>query len=356
MTAMHAMTDFLLKLTDHRDRDLLELTLSKAIIGVLPLQRIVVARVISEAGQKRWLEVTRLDAKGGGKVADPLRVDFLSLPPLEEAPDRTRCLQTGQQIDVAWAGEGGPCITLVPLFEDSRSSDEGVIELHAERPLTDESLRTLEKLRHVYRNMFSLLEYSNRDPLTGLMNRKSLDDAFYSAVLEELDGVVGVSGNPPAVAALESERRHRVPANYWLGTARIDCFTQISDKHGHALGEEIILLVARILNNTFRTYDRAYRFGGEHFVVLMHCPEESVVLAAFERFRSGVARFNFPQVGQVTVSCGFTSVMAHDTPATALEKTYQAVEFAQGNGRNKVISHPELVRVGRVSDGAILGA
>ena len=79
---MTSMTDHLLKLTDHRDRDLLELTLSKAILGLLPIQRVMVARVMAEGGQKRWLEVTRLDAKGGGKVADPLRVDFLTLPHL----------------------------------------------------------------------------------------------------------------------------------------------------------------------------------------------------------------------------------------------------------------------------------
>ena len=102
------------------------------------------------------------------------------------------------------------------------------------------------------------------------------------------------------------------------------------------MGEEVILLVARILNNTFRTYDYLYRFGGEHFAVLMHCPDEALVFAALERFRSGVARYNFPQVGNLTVSCGFTSVMATDTPGTALGKTDQAIEFAQKNGCNRV--------------------
>ena len=347
---MTSMTDHLLKLTDHRDRDLLELTLSKAILGLLPIQRVMVARVMAEGGQKRWLEVTRLDAKGGGKVADPLRVDFLTLPHLDDAPDRTRCLQSGEVVEISWAGEKGPRITMLPLFSDSRSNDEGVIEIHSDMPLSPDAVKMVEQLRHVYRNMYSLLEYSDRDALTGLLNRKSLDDAFYSAVLEELDGVVGGLENGVALSGSDTERRHRVPANYWLGTVRIDNFSAINDKFGHTMGEEVILLVARILNNTFRTYDYLYRFGGEHFAVLMHCPDEALVFAAFERFRSGVARYNFPQVGNLTVSCGFTSVMATDTPGTALGKTDQAIEFAQKNGCNRVCSHLELVRSGVVTN------
>ena len=355
MPHMTSLTEHLLKLTDHRDRDLLELTLSKALIGLLAIQRVVVARVLAESGQKRWLEVTRLDIKGGGKVADPLRVDFLTLPHLEDAPDRTRCLQSGEVVEIAWAGENGPRITMLPLFSDSRSDDEGVIEIHSAAALSADELKTVDQLRHAYRNMYSLLEYSDRDALTGLLNRKSLDDAFYSAVLEEIDGVVGESTPDAGSQTTEPERRHRVPVNYWLGTVRIDNFSAIGDKHGHLIGEEIILLVARILNNTFRTYDHVYRFGGEHFAVLMHCPDEALVFAAFERFRSGVERFNFPQVGRVTVCCGFTSVMANDTPGTTLGKTDRTVDYAQKNGRNKVCSHLELVRSGFFTDTPVTG-
>ena len=52
--------------------------------------------------------------------------------------------------------------------------------------MTVGQLEVVRDLLHVYRNMYSLLAYSDRDPLTGLLNRKSLDDTFYSAVLDEL--------------------------------------------------------------------------------------------------------------------------------------------------------------------------
>lgn len=343
---MSTLIEHILKLTDHRDRDLLELSLSKALLDLLPIQRIVVARVVTEAGEKRWLEVARLDARGGGKVVDPLRVDFSTLAHLKDASDRLKCLERREVVEIAWAGEEGPRISMLPLFSDSRTDDAGVIEVHSDAPLSQDQLQTIEQLRRIYRNMYTLLEYSDRDALSGLLNRKSLDDAFYSAVLEELEGITGDAALADKPIAMSQERRHRVPANYWLGSAIIDNFSLINDKHGHLIAQEVLLLVARVMNNTFRTYDRIYRFGGEHFGVLMHCPDEALVLAAFERFRANVEKFNFPQVGRVTVSCGFTSVLADDSPSSALDKTERAVDFAQRSGCNKVCSHLGLVRRG----------
>jgi diguanylate cyclase (GGDEF)-like protein len=245
---------------------------------------------------------------------------------------------------------------MLPLFSDSRKDDEGVIEVHSNGSLSAEQLLTIEQLRRIYRNMYTLLEYSDRDALTGLLNSKSLDDAFYSAVLEELDGISGDPKVPAKPNNVDQDRRHRVSANYWLGSAIIDNFALINDKHGHLIAEEVLLLVARVMNNTFRTYDRIYRFGGEHFGVLMHCPDEALVLAAFERFRANVEKYNFPQVGRVTVSCGFTSVMADDSPSSALEKTERAIDFAQRSGSNKVCSHLGLVRRGFFGDVPKVGA
>jgi len=340
---MSTFIEHIVKLTDHRDRDLLELTLSKALIDLLPVGRIVIARVMREEGVGRWLEVARLDARGGGRVIDPQRVDFQSLVKLEDASDRFKCLQTRERVEIAWAGPEGPRINMLPLFSDSRSEDQGVLELHSDAALSPDNLILVDYMRRIYRNMYSLLEYSDRDPLTGLLNRKSLDDAFYSAVLEDLDGSTAARNPEDSV---EQERRHRVPVNYWLGCACIDNYALINGKHGLTLAQDIQQMVARIMSSTFRTYDRLYHFAGEDFGVLMHCPDEALVLSAFDRFRANVEKSNFPRVGRVTVSCGFTSVMADDSPGTALDKTQRAVNFAQRGGGNKACSHLGLVRRG----------
>lgn len=343
---MGTLTDHLIKLTDHRDRDLLEFTLAKALIDLLTIQRVLITRVTGEDHVQRWLDVVSLDARGGGKVVDPLRVDMASLPLLEDAGDRLRCIRSGERVEVAWAGADGPRITYFPLFADARSdAEQGVLEIHSAASLTATELETLEQVHHVYRNMHTLLAYSDRDALTGLLNRKSLDDAFYSAVLEELDGVQ-IRQDAPVPGSVGHERRHRVPPNYWLGTIVIDHFPLLSDKHGHLIMEEVTLLVARLMNSTFRAHDRLYRFGGDRFAALFHCPDEALAFGAFDRLRANVEKFSFPQVGRVTLCAGFTRVMADDSPSTALERTEQAIDFAQKNGPNKVCSHLDLVRRG----------
>ena len=355
--AMATLTEHIIKLTDHRDREHLELTLSKALIDLLRIDRVVIARVVSAEGVKRWLEVASLDVRGGGKVVDPLRVDFQTLSKLDDERYRLQCLQSRSLAEHAWAGEEGPRISYVPLFSDSASGEEGVVEIHSGSSLTVGQLQVVTDMVHVFRNMYSLLAYSDRDALTGLLNRKALDDTFYSAVLEEMDhGLEGATNTLQADVLPVSERRHRVPPNYWLGTVSVDNFGSINDRSGHLIAEEVLLLVARIMNNTFRTYDRIYRLGGEQFAVLMHCPDEALVLAAFERFRANTEKFNFPQVGRVTVCGGFTRVTADDSPSTTLERSERAVDYAQRNGYNQVYSHDDLVRKGFFDDVIKVGA
>jgi diguanylate cyclase (GGDEF)-like protein len=354
---MPTLIEHILKMTDHRDRDHLELTLSKALIDLLPIDRVVMVRVLSEEGVKRWLEIASLDARGGGKVVDPMRVDFETLRLLDDHRDRLQCIVQREPVEVAWAGEEGPRITYLPLFADARNEDEGVVEVHSGSALRDDQQYTVDVMLHVFRNMYNLLAYSDRDALTGLLNRKALDDTFYSAVLDELDeGALEGTREPQAPVEPGQERRHRVPPNYWLGTVSVDNFGALNDKNGHLIAEEVLLLVARIMNNTFRTYDRIYRLGGDQFAVLMHCPDEALVLAAFERFRANMEKFNFPQVGQVTACAGFTRVTPDDSPDTTLGRCEHAVDYAQRHGRNQVFSHGDLVRKGVFANESRTGA
>ncbi|GAB4399671.1 MAG: GGDEF domain-containing protein [Rhodoferax sp.] len=339
---MKAIIEHIVRLTDHRDRDLLELTLAKALLDLIPVQRIVIARVIREGDQSRWLEVARLDAKGGGRITDPAHVSLDTLPRVHDLPDRLRCLETRERIEVAWAGPEGPRIYLLPLFLQAHTDDQGVLELHTDGPLDADALVVVDQLRRVYRNMYTLLEHSDRDALTGLLNRKSLDDAFYSAVLEDLEGIDPRQKHHD----LPNERRHRVPANYWLGCAKIDNFALVARQHDPADIEALEQRIARQMHSSFRTYDRLYHLDTAVFCVLMHCPDEALVLAAFERFRLNVAQCNFAHLGRITVSCGFTPVQEDDTPESAIEKTLRAIDFAQRSGGNKACSYLGLAQRG----------
>ena len=347
---MASLIEHLIKLTDHHDRERLELTLAKALVDLLTIQRVVVSHVVVNEGERRWLDMVALDAQGGGKVPDLSRVDFQKLPALDDNSDRLRCLKQHESIEVAWAGENGPRRTYFPLFSQDHSEIEGVLEIHSVAPLPDQEREIIDQVRHVYQNMYVLLAYSERDALTGLLNRESMEDDYYGAVLDEIE--THATGVALTAQDLQpgQERRHRVPPNYWLGTVIIDDFDQLNKKYGQRVMEVVTLMVARLMNNTFRPGDRLYRFNARQFATLFHCPEESQAFGAFERIRTNVEKCNFPQVGRVTVCAGFSRVLESDSSSMTLARAEEAVEFGRKQGGNHTCSHLDLVRRGVAED------
>lgn len=335
---MHTLTDHLVQLTHLRARHELELTLVRALIDLLPVDRVVLARVLQCDGAQVWLDVVRLDCRGGGRVVDRLRVDLQTLPALDLHPDRVRCLREQQAVELAWAGDNGPRITHLPLIPQDAADEPGVLELHSGLPLNPEQRAIVAALLAVFGNLYALLAYSDRDGLTGLFNRKALDDTFYCAVLEELEeGHYDPTAVLEAAVEAQRERRHRVPPNYWLGSLRLDQFGGIVQHYPQVVADEVLVLAARVLASGFRTYDRLYRLGADHFVVLMHCPQQHLVAAAFERVRAQLERSTMPQVGHVTLSAGYTRVSAYDAPDTCLQRSGQALLAARSQGGNRVL-------------------
>ncbi|MBL8144760.1 MAG: GGDEF domain-containing protein, partial [Anaerolineae bacterium] len=148
----------------------------------------------------------------------------------------------------------------------------------------------------------------------------------------------------------DDRRRPSDTANRcWLAVVDIDHFKRVNDTHGHLIGDEVLILVAQLMRKTFRNADRLYRFGGEEFVVLLRTDQSADAAFVFERLRSTVARFEFPQAGSLTVSIGFTEVTPNDTPSSAFERADQAVYHAKSHGRNQVVDHDNLLRRGEVA-------
>jgi len=205
--------------------------------------------------------------------------------------------------------------------------------------------RTISSILRIYRNFEALLDYSERDTLTGLLNRKTFDEAFLKMVSQ--------SGGPEAAAAAGDAAQRRAPAHrHWIGVIDIDHFKRVNDTYGHLIGDEVLLLLSRLMRSSFRFDDRLYRFGGEEFVVLMRCGAEADAAQAFERLRANTERYAFPQVGCITVSVGFTEVRPGDAPSAAFERADKAIYFAKEHGRNQVHNHAALVSSGDLEDDA----
>jgi diguanylate cyclase (GGDEF)-like protein len=133
----------------------------------------------------------------------------------------------------------------------------------------------------------------------------------------------------------------------------IDHFKRVNDGHGHLIGDEVLLLLSRLMRASFRFHDHLFRFGGEEFVVLMRCGTDADASGAFERLRANVERFAFPQVGRITVSVGFSALRPDDTPSAAFERADKAVYWAKQNGRNQVAFHADLVDRGLLAEASL---
>ncbi|WP_210541853.1 GGDEF domain-containing protein [Rhodoferax sp. PAMC 29310] len=328
---MSQLVDSLANLTSLRDRDALDIALVSAINDLLQPQSTAIYQVVGEEGRERWLSSAKMSSEQAVPTFDSTWTNLETLPLLTDYPLRQQTSLTGKMTRASTQ----PDTTTFSVIGAPGSA--GVLELETQDPLTDETIRVIQGVLRLYANFHSLLDYGERDALTELLNRKTFDGAFLKATVEQKQVL------PDAVG----QRRETGPAgSYWLAMIDIDHFKRVNDTFGHLIGDEVLLLLARIMRATFRFNDQLYRFGGEEFVVLMRCNGEEQASGALERLRTTTEGYLFPQVGRITISVGFSEVRSGDTPSGAFERADKAVYFAKEHGRNQVCSHGSMVARG----------
>jgi diguanylate cyclase (GGDEF)-like protein len=329
---MSELVDHLAELTGFRDRDVLDVTLAGAFRDLLHPRSVAIYRVVGDGENQRWLTRARLNEGDAVATADPVWVDLDSLPALKEHPARCEAL-TGLTV---LQSQGDIGLSVFPLATDREVV--GVLELVTDAPLRTEAQRMVCSILRIYRNFQGLLDYSERDTLTGLLNRKTFDESFLK-----------ISSAIPGPGGGQDARRTAGPGTrYWLGMIDIDHFKTVNDTYGHLIGDEVLLLLSRLMRSSFRFHDRLYRFGGEEFVVLMRCDNEVDAQRAFERLRLNTSAYAFPQIGHITVSVGFSELKSGDSPSSAIERADKAVYWAKTHGRDQVQSHADLVARGEL--------
>ena len=334
---MQKLLQGLADLSSLRDRDDLDLALSgliaKAVPEAIGTTRLV--RTIGLAEDQRWLIRAQKISEQTKPERDQVWADWSALPHLSAFPQRQAAMSTGK----ITRAEGSPCCTVFPI--DTRSSVCSLLEVESAQALSAQSEASVQSVLKIYQNLQGLLDYGERDALTDLLNRKSFDNAFLRAVVEQDTDLDPEQAN----------RRHeQAQGSYWLTMIDIDHFKRVNDNYGHLIGDEVLLLLARLMRATFRFHDQLYRFGGEEFVVLLRCADHADVSAVLERFRHRVEEFSFPQVGTITVSVGFTELRPNDMPGVAFDRADKAVYYAKAHGRNQVCSYSELVVAGELSE------
>ena len=201
-------------------------------------------------------------------------------------------------------------------------------------------LRIAQGMLKIYANYAKMLFDSERDTLTGLYNRKKLEQKLGELLTGRING---------------RKRKSDQDTDDYLAVFDLDCFKRINDNHGHLIGDEVLLVFAGLMRNALRDVDWVFRYGGEEFVVLIKDVSPGTIASILERIWVKVQNHGFPQVGQVTVSIGYTAIADQKLPPYVFEEADKALYYAKEHGRNQVCDYRELVRSGELAPEERLG-
>jgi diguanylate cyclase (GGDEF)-like protein len=172
------------------------------------------------------------------------------------------------------------------------------------------------------------------DPLTGLLNRRYLEERL----TEEL----------------RRSTRHSYAMSFMM--IDIDDFKLYNDRNGHQAGDLALEMTSQCLKSALRAADVASRYGGEEFCILLPQTTLDEAVSIAERIRRRVQRTRFPHgktqpLGAVTVSIGVsTFTPALDTPAAIIGAADRALYSAKSLGKNQVFA--DQAAQGTVTDEA----
>jgi diguanylate cyclase (GGDEF)-like protein len=158
------------------------------------------------------------------------------------------------------------------------------------------------------------------DPLTGLSNRRQLDEDLGGLLAQLSD-----SGRSAVVAMVD-----------------VDHFKRFNDDYGHQVGDVTLQKVAAVMRSSIRESDRVYRYGGEEFVMIFVDADRDQGIALAERARIAVSSSpltgsSLEPVGPVTISIGLAFCPEHSRDfGVLIQFADQAMYRSKQEGRDRV--------------------
>ena len=156
-----------------------------------------------------------------------------------------------------------------------------------------------------------------RDGLTGLLNRRALDERL--------------------IQEYERARRHGHPLTVLM--LDVDWFKRVNDHYGHAVGDEVLKVLASLCQNAVRAEDIVARYGGEEFLLIF--PETTVSTAreVCERLRQGMAEYRWENIAPglaLTISGGLAAWPEVSSVQELLKAADNQLYRAKQLGRNRI--------------------
>ncbi len=185
------------------------------------------------------------------------------------------------------------------------------------------SLHELDNIR----DKLTISERRSRiDPLTGLANRRALDDFMREAQIATME-----TGSPLSILLID-----------------IDHFKQFNDKFGHQFGDQVLRLISHVLKDNLRKQDLAVRYGGEELLGVLPGADLDVCHDVGERIRQTIGRRQVTRrstgeiLSNVTVSIGVAQFVAGEPLGDLIDRCDRALYAAKRAGRNRTMTERDL--------------
>lgn len=237
--------------------------------------------------------------------------------PLEQLTVQARRIQDGETgVELGARGASAEIRRLSAALKDMAATliaRKNALEennLHLEH-------KVAERTAELARSNAALEQLARHDALTGLPNRLASDERL----------------------SQEFVRFVRTGRPYSLMVLDVDHFKRVNDTHGHAVGDEVLRQVARVVRASLRASDFIGRTGGEEFLALLPDTSLEAAVAVAHKVRAAAEAHPVAPVGTVTVSVGVSEVqLAHQDADDAVRTADKCLYRAKREGRNRVVS------------------
>ncbi|PCM44278.1 GGDEF domain-containing protein [Marinobacter sp. ANT_B65] len=165
------------------------------------------------------------------------------------------------------------------------------------------------------RHRESLQLLASVDPLTGVKNRRSMDEGLRSALMDA----------------------RRTGRFYAVIMMDIDHFKKINDEHGHGIGDQVLLSLVSLIQQRIRKTDQLFRFGGEEFVLILSGVDCNGLKQIANDLQAHVRQQLRCGENAVTVSFGVARLHPDGTAEGWLKRADAALYEAKGSGRDQIV-------------------
>lgn len=212
-------------------------------------------------------------------------------------------------------------VTLITIDMPERRIAQVIIRDHtAQKQQELEMLRIRKELESANKELQVTMEQlqlaASTDQLTSVWNRR-----FFNSVITTERARAARTGNPLTLMLVD-----------------VDYFKTINDTHGHLVGDQVLVEMAMVLQESLRATDYLIRWGGEEFAILTPELDQEQATKLAERLRQRIASHTFVEDLTLTISAGVAQLKDNDILSRWLSRADNALYAAKHSGRNRVIA------------------